>query len=300
MTYTHRPATLADAATAADLMNAFDRAYLEDPDTVTAEEVATWWRHLDLERDSRLYSAEDGSTAGIATLSFRGEDQLLDLDAYVLPAHAGRGIGGAMIDWLETESRNRGYTRARTSAIAADPASGRLVLGRGYAPIRHFYRMAVHLDEAPPAPEWPAGFTVATLQPGEEPILYEVTQESFAEHWGHERRSYDEWRERHVDREWFDPSLVWLVREGGTPVAELAAAVRFGSGWVNTVGTLNPWRGRGVGRALLLTAFGELFRRGERRVALAVDAGNETGATHLYESVGMHVVWQADIYEKHL
>jgi hypothetical protein len=35
-------------------------------------------------------------------------------------------------------------------------------------------------------------------------------------------------------------------------------------------------------------------------VSLAVDAGNETGATHLYESVGMRVVWQADVYEKRL
>jgi ribosomal protein S18 acetylase RimI-like enzyme len=75
-------------------------------------------------------------------------------------------------------------------------------------------------------------------------------------------------------------------------------AFRFGGGWVGTVGTLGPWRGRGLGRALLLEAFGEFHRRGEPRVSLAVDAGNETGATHLYESVGMRVVWQADVYEK--
>ena len=139
-----------------------------------------------------------------------------------------------------------------------------------------------------------------TLQPGEEEILHAVTQESFADHWGHEYRPFDEWRRQHVDREWWDPSLIWLAREGDTVVAELAAAVRFGSGWVNTVGTLKPWRGQGLGRALLLTAFGEFFRRGEHRVARAVDAGNETGATHLYESLGMRVVWQADIYEKRL
>ena len=69
---------------------------------------------------------------------------------------------------------------------------------------------------------------------------------------------------------------------------------------MDTLGTLEPWRGQGLGRALLLHAFGELYRRGERRVALAVDAGNETGATHLYESVGMRVAWQADVYEKRL
>jgi hypothetical protein len=37
------------------------------------------------------------------------------------------------------------------------------------------------------------------------------------------------------------------------------------------------------------------------RPATGDDAvGNETGATHLYESVGMRVAWQADVYEKRM
>jgi hypothetical protein len=36
------------------------------------------------------------------------------------------------------------------------------------------------------------------------------------------------------------------------------------------------------------------------RAYLAADAGNETSATHLYESVGMRVAWQADVYEKRM
>ena len=90
-------------------------------------------------------------------------------------------------------------------------------------------------------------------------------------------------------------------RAATTVVAELEVnAFRFGSGWVDTRRHAGAWRGKGLGRALLLSAFGEFYRRGERRVALAVDAGNETGATQLYESVGMRVAWQADIYEKRL
>jgi mycothiol synthase len=91
---------------------------------------------------------------------------------------------------------------------------------------------------------------------------------------------------------------VYLVREGDEVVAAEINAIRFGYGWVGTIGTRAPWRGRGLGRALLLAAFGELYRRGEKRIGLAVDAGNETGATHLYESVGMRIAWQANVYEK--
>jgi mycothiol synthase len=297
--FTVRPGTLEDAAAAAELMNAFDRAYLEEPDTVDAAEVSGWWARIELDRDSRFYFDAEGRLAGTAALYSRNEGRL-DLDAYVLPEQAGNGLGGAMVDWLEEETTRRGVEHARTSAITADRAAARLLGARGYEPVRHFYRMSIELDAPPPEPEWPEGFAVSTLQPGEDELLHTVTEETFAEHWGHEHRPFDEWRKHNVDREWWDPSLVYLVREGTEVVAAEMGAIRFGCGWVNTVGTRKPWRGKGLGRGLLLQAFGELYRRGERRIALAVDAGNETGATHLYESVGMRIAWQADVYEKHM
>ena len=47
-----------------------------------------------------------------------------------------------------------------------------------------------------------------------------------------------------------------------------------------------PWRGRGLGAALLLHSFGEFRRAGATRVGLGVDSENATGATQLYERVG--------------
>ncbi len=134
--------------------------------------------------------------------------------------------------------------------------------------------------------------------PGEEEILHDVLEEAFAEHWGHEPRDLDTWRTTVFGQEWWDPSLAYLVREGDEVVAGSINAARFGMGWIESLGTRRAWRGRGLGPALLLLAFGELYGRGERRIGLGVDAGNETGATHLYESVGMRVAWQADVYEK--
>jgi ribosomal protein S18 acetylase RimI-like enzyme len=205
-----------------------------------------------------------------------------------------------MVDWLEDEAASRGFDRVQSAALTADAAAGRLLEGRGYGPVRRFYRMQIDLDLPPPPPEWPDGFEVATYRPGDEAILHAVTEEAFAEHWGHHERDLEDWRQYTSGASWWDPSLVYLVRSGDDVVAASVNALRFGSGWVGTIGTLRPWRGRGLGRALLLQAFGEFHRRGEPRVSLAVDAGNETGATHLYESVGMRVVWQADVYEKHL
>ena len=297
--FTLRPATPSDAAAVAELMNAFDRAYVEEPDTLDADDVTAWWSRIEPERDARLYIADGGRLAGAATLSDRIQGTL-DLDAYVLPEYAGRGLGGAMVDWLEEETARRGLDRAQTAALTVDTAAGRLLRGRGYEPVRIFYRMAIDLDGPPPAPEWPEGFEVSTFRPGDEAILHAVTEEAFAEHWGHELRDLEHWRRYTFGAAWWDPSLVYLVREGDEVVAAEVNAVRFGGGWIGTIGTRKPWRGRGLGRALLLEAFGEFHRRGESRVMLAVDAGNETGAIHLYESIGMRVVWQADVYEKRM
>jgi mycothiol synthase len=292
-----RPLEPDDAAGIADLINEFDRTYVEAPDTIDADEVSGWWLSIDKATSSRVYT-DDGTIAAVGTLNERN-DGILDLDAYVRPAYQGKGLGSAFLEWLEVETSSRGRTFARTSALAADAAAVALITGRGFEPIRHFYRMVIDLDGPPPAPVWPEGFTVSTAQTGEERIVHAVTQEAFADHWGHVYREFDEWQEHR--RHYWDPSLVYLVRDDADEVvAAEVNAVRFGAGWVDTIGTLKPWRGKGLGRALLLQAFGDLYRRGEHRIALAVDAGNETGATHLYESVGMRIVWQADVYEKRL
>jgi mycothiol synthase len=297
--YTVRPLTADDAAAVAELINEFDAAYVEEPDTVDADEVAGWWVRIELETDSRAFFADDGTLAAVAAVHGRREGEL-DLDAFVRPAHQGRGLGSAVVDWLEEEVRQRGCTIATTSGLTADRAAAELLAARGYECVRHFYRMLIELDEPPPDPDWPAGVEVTTFTDEDEEVLYDVVEDTFSEHWGHEQRDFDQWRATNVEQSWWDPSLVYLVREGGQVVAAEINARRFGGGWVGVLGTRRAWRGRGLGRALLLQAFGELYRRGERRVGLAVDAGNETGAVRLYESVGMRVSWQADVWQRHL
>ena len=135
-------------------------------------------------------------------------------------------------------------------------------------------------------------------RPADDHAVYAAAEEAFADHWEHDPRLYEEWQRRCRDS---DRSL-WLVARDGDEVAGVAVNDwnRFGGGWVGASGTRRPWRGRGVGRALLLASFGEFHRRGERLVQLAVDGESPTGAVRLYERVGMHVVWRADVYEKEL
>ena len=63
-----------------------------------------------------------------------------------------------------------------------------------------------------------------------------------------------------------------------------------GEGWVGVLGVRRPWRRRGLATALLYASFREIRSRGKPMAKLGVDAANPTGATRLYESVGMRIV----------
>ncbi len=68
-------------------------------------------------------------------------------------------------------------------------------------------------------------------------------------------------------------------------------------GWIHTLGVRKAYRRRGLGQALLLHTFRALQQRGVPAAYLFVDAANKTGATHLYQRVGMRVELEITHYE---
>jgi mycothiol synthase len=174
-----------------------------------------------------------------------------------------------------------------------------LFTGHGYREVRRFYEMAIELDGPPPAPVLPGGLTIEPFDEASLPEFYEALDESFGDHWEHHSTPLEEWWNEKRNAPDFDPTLWFLIRDG----AEVAAVVRNEpnrreGGMVAAIGVRRPWRGRGLGRALLLHTFAEFQRRGVNRISLGVDTQNPTGATKLYESVGMHVELEDVVFEK--
>jgi ribosomal protein S18 acetylase RimI-like enzyme len=90
--------------------------------------------------------------------------------------------------------------------------------------------------------------------------------------------------------------------DGGKTVGAIVCVPRASeeedAGWIEDLAVLRPWRGRGIGLALLLQGLGALHRRGLRAALLGVDADSPTGATRLYERVGMREVRRTELYSK--
>ncbi|MBM3679128.1 MAG: GNAT family N-acetyltransferase [Actinobacteria bacterium] len=195
----------------------------------------------------------------------------------------------------------------RNAALVAPDAAcvERLYRGRDYVPVRHVRRMLVELETPPRLPALAAagGISLEPFDPARDArAVHAALEEAFTDHWDHVPRAWPEWRRRVLTGERYDPGLWFVARDGDQLVGAVSTAWKAEGDWgyVDALGVRGPWRRRGIGEALLLRAFAALWERGERRVALDVDAESESGALRLYEQAGMRVLWRAVVYEKAL
>ena len=70
------------------------------------------------------------------------------------------------------------------------------------------------------------------------------------------------------------------------------------AGWVKALAVLRPYRRKGVGAALLRQAFAIYAAKGRAEAGLGVDMANPTEAIRLYRAVGMHPLYEAEIYQR--
>lgn len=293
-----RPAEAADATAVAEVVIALETA-LYGGTTYAESDLQDEWSRLDLERDVRVVLDGD-RVVGYGSLQDRGE--LWRAEGYVHPDTQGRGAGAQLVSALERDAADRGTRRVQSSVFEADAAGRRLLASLGYRPVRIFREMRIELDEPPPAPVWPDGLRVTPFDPERDARDFHAAhQEAFADHWEYRARDFESWHKGHFERERFDPSLWCVVRDGDEIAGgTICSAGTYGGGWVDVLFTRRPWRGRGVGGALLQDAFGRLWARGERSVGLGVDAEGDTGAFRVYERAGMKPVLGWVMFEKEL
>jgi mycothiol synthase len=292
-----RAPTEADLADVLALMHAFDSAAWGDSEW-TEKDLREHWDGLDLERDARVAEL-DGRIAGYVDVNVRGPRVIAD--GYVHPDLRGRGVGSALVEAAERralEEPGRVYLHYATLGEESAPFFER----HGYRAVRHQWRMVIDLDEEPEVVV-PGGIEIRTYRPGEEREIHAALEEAWAAGgWEPYPRTYEDYAKDTFHRAGHDPSLCFVALADGEVVgASLNDWNRHGDwGWLGTLGVRPAWRRRGVADALLKRSFAEFFRRGERQVALGVDAESPTGATQLYERAGMRVLYEIIVYEKEL
>src|SRR5215217_4383769 len=269
-----------------------------DGDTVvavTADELKHEWQTpgFDLDQDAFLVETGDARIVG-----------------YVHPDFKGRGVGTALMRIIEQRARDE-MTLAEPEVRASlrstidnrDPVSHELHKNEGYQPLRYHWRMEIVLESPPPEPTFPAEIELRPFIKGEHDVaVWQAQNEAFRDHWGSHDATLEEWKQSRFDDPEFDSTL-WPIAWDRLSVEVAGFSLnryRMGIGWIRTLGVRRRWRKRGLGEALLLHSFGEFYKRGTKTIGLGVDAQNPTGATRLYQKVGMVAVSEFVTYEKEL
>ena len=294
-----RPITPDDFSAVAAFLAEDETHFFGRPARVGVPDVTAWLTGPDLPHDSWLFE-EGGGLVALGWIE-KHEDTGIAVGV-VHREQRGRGLGSTLVDRSEERLRALGAARIHNVTLAPDNAAPPLLESRGYREVRRFWDMTIELgDDLPPDPQLPADFRLEPFSSELARAFHAALEEAFAEHWEYEPQPFEKWWERQVAKPDHDPSLWFLVRTGEDVVAATRNdPERSGGGWIGAIGVRPAWRGRGLAKALLLHSFREFHRRGKRRVGLGVDSQNATGATRLYEGIGMvvdseQVVWEKEV-----
>jgi mycothiol synthase len=253
-------------------------------------ELLAWLRNPAIAADALRVIEVDGTVVGYGDVSVENDEVALEV--------AAPGCWPVFLGWAEDVARRYGARRVRTLSYGGTEL-GEAAAARGYRLWRSNYTMTIELDDVlPHVPAAPAGLVVRAFHREDTEPLRRALNEVFASDPFFIRATPERFREFYLRARAADPSL-WLLAWDDDDLAGfvLAFPERPGEpdvGAVHSLGVRQLYRHRGIGELLVLLAFRRLHERGLRRVALGVDASNQTGALRLYERVGMHVTHQAD------
>lgn len=236
--------------------------------------------------------------------------------AYVLggvdPAWQRRGVGSAVLAWQEARAAERFAAdgqpgaRARNYVEEDNPASQALLAGAGYSVVRYFSEMLRPLVDVPAVPV-PAGISIVPWTPELHEAARLAHNEAFADHWGSEPRTPEQWAVQMVHEHLrLDLSAVAIDDASGDVAGYQLATVDPGvearhgrrEGYTELLGVRRAWRGRGIAPALLADAMARFAAAGLDHAALDVDTENPSGALGLYGHMGYRPQRQSMAWDK--
>ena len=220
------------------------------------------------------------------------------------PLDLERVLARRIIDmaWKHEAKSTTGHmskVRVQESFSPKQESQHRLYEDLGFHQTRIFWTMECPLDDLP-QPRQVEGVRIRGFRKAEDAAAgLDALNNSFIDHFDFHPPTEERWSHRLV-RPGFRPDLSWVAEIEAEPgklagfcycgiIEEENQATGRLEGWIESLGTVRGWRGKGLGRALLLHGLHSLKAEGMTIGMLGVDSENPTGATGLYESVGFKI-----------
>ena len=235
----------------------------------------------------------------------------------VAPSWRRRGVGRAMLNWLENRQRivGRRFPVDACQFFNVYVAEGQvaratLMESAGYKVARYFFSMVRPNLDAIPAFVLPNGLEIRRVAPEHYKEIWAADLEAMRDHWGRTQpgeSAYEAWMS---DKDVFQPHL-WSVAwdtASNQVVGQVRAFVRKAEnfqlrrlrGYTEFISVREPWRRKGVARALIAHSLQVQARAGMTESALEVDGANAADATRTYEACGFKISNRNMVYRKPL
>ncbi len=240
--------------------------------------------------------------------------RIYSLNGFLHPAWRRKGIGGAMLRWLESRLWEVAATHPADQAKCFQNSAAHFAVGTavmlekaGYRPFRYYDDMIrPSLDDIPHFP-LPAGVELRPALPEHYRAIYASVDETSKDEWPYSPLTEEDYQAWLVNPH-FQPHLwqvAWDVATG-QPAGHVLTFIddkeneKYGRkrGYTEGIGVERPWRRRGLARALITRSLQAQKAAGMTESALAADGGSANNVTRLYESCGFQVVRRDTIYRK--
>jgi ribosomal protein S18 acetylase RimI-like enzyme len=230
-------------------------------------------------------------TAGgvVGTAFIRGQGG----DVFVRGSERRRGIGTRLLRAIEGKAEEKVLSLV---VMRPDDPARYFLEANGYSKAWEYWLMGVDLEE-PREPIWPEGASVRTFREDDAAAVKELLDVSYAAEPHHVPLPFEDWRSFMLGDPSYDPE-VWFLALAEDRI--VGAALNWKEGYVKDVVVHPEWRGRGLGKALMLQTFGEFARRGIPRITLKTDSINPTQAWGFYEHLGMTKERTYEVFDKPL
>jgi len=245
----------------------------------------------------------DGDIVGYMDIKPELTMERVILDCWVHPEHRRRGLATKLLGCAIRRARELGARVAHVNIMEDNAVAQRLLSRLGFERVRRFLELRLDIADV----HWPdidqATLGCRYLQRGEEDKLTQIQNRAFAGTWGYNPNTVEEITYR-TNLSTYSPEDIVLTCEGDkvigycwTGIACKGGVPSERKGQIFMLGLDPDYRGKGIGKKILLAGLAHLKSRSLQVAELTVDSENKA-ACALYKSIGFKVRTISFWYEK--
>jgi mycothiol synthase len=225
------------------------------------------------------------------------------LDFWVHPEHRRRGLATKLLSDAIDRARLLGANAAHVSIGENNVIAGRMLSRLSFSLVRRFLELGIDIADVGELDTAQRILDFRYLQPGEEDKLTQLQNRAFSGAWGYNPNTVEEIT-FHVNSSTCSREDIVLTYELDKAVGYCWAGVSCEEGIPSTrkgrilmLGVDPDYRGKGMGKELVLAGLARLRSKGLQAAELTVDSENKA-ACALYKSIGFKVQANTFWYEK--